>query len=90
VRWDLLSGSLCNLALTSGRTPDLKSPFKANRRIRRSLRIADLGYFDTRQFEEEHAAGEYWISRVKVGNLCLYDEAGTALDASNLARQQGH
>lgn len=80
VRWDLLSGSLNNLALTSGRTPDLHSPFKANRRIRRSLRIADLGYFDTLQFAEEEAAGEYWISRVKGGNLRLYDEAGNPLD----------
>ena len=80
VRYDLLSGALSNLALGAGRVPDSKSPFKPNRRQRRSVRIADLGYFDTKQFEEESAAGEYWLSRVKVGNLLICDEAGTPLD----------
>lgn len=84
VRWDLLSGALTNLALGAARQPDLKSPFKPNRRQRRSVRIADLGYFDTKQFEEEDAAGEYWISRVKVGNLIIFDEQGKRLDLVEL------
>lgn len=69
VRWDLLSGSLTNLALGPGKLSDNKSPFKLNRRQRRSVRIADLGYFDTQVFEQEQKAGEYWLSRVKAGNL---------------------
>ena len=80
VRWDLLLGSLTNLALGPGKLPDSKSPFKLNRRQCRSLRIADLGYFDTAVFEQETAAGEYWLSRVKVGNLLIFDEQGNRLD----------
>lgn len=80
VRWDLLNGSLTNLAIGPGKLPDNKSPFKMNRRQRRSVRIADLGYFDTQVFEQEHAAGEYWISRVKVGNLVIFDKDGNRLD----------
>lgn len=80
VRWDLLNGSLTNLALGPGKLPDNKSPFKMNRRQRRSVRIGDLGYFDTQAFEQEHAAGEYWISRVKVGNLQIFDKEGNRLD----------
>jgi hypothetical protein len=87
VRWDLCTGSLCNLALGAARQPDLKSPFKPNRRQRRSVRIADLGYFDTQQFEAESAHGEYWISRVKVGNLILFDEAGNRLDLPSFLGQ---
>lgn len=88
VRWDLLFGSLTNVALGPGKLPDSKSPFKLNRRQRRSLRIADLGYFDTEVFEQESAAGEYWLSRVKVGNLVLFDEAGNRLDLVTLLSQK--
>jgi hypothetical protein len=88
VRWDLLNGSLTNLALGPGKLPDTKSPFKLNRRQRRSLRIADLGYFDTQVFEQEHAAGEYWLSRVKVGNLVIFDKDGNRLDLPTFLAQK--
>lgn len=87
VRWDLCTGSLCNLALGAARQPDLKSPFKGNRRQRRSVRIADLGYFDTKDFEAENAQDEYWISRVKVGNLVIFDEVGNRLDLPSFLQQ---
>jgi hypothetical protein len=81
VRMDLLSGAFKGQSLTDGRVPDTKSPLVLNRRQRRSLRIADLGYFDTLQFQKEDEAGEYWISRLKVGeNLLIFDEAGNPLD----------
>jgi hypothetical protein len=52
-----------------------------NRRQRRSLRIADLGYFDTLPVQKENEAGQYWISRLKGGkSLHLFDEAGNSLD----------
>jgi hypothetical protein len=85
VRWDLLRGGFKGQELTNGRVPDTKSPLAMNRRQRRSLRIADLGYFDTLQFQKENEAGEYWISRLKVGeNLLLFDEAGNPLDLYKL------
>jgi hypothetical protein len=87
VRWDRLFGSLTNLALGPGKLPDNKSPFKMNRRQRRSVRISDLGYFDTEVFERENAAGEYWISRVKVGNLQIFDKEGNRLDLPTFLAQ---
>jgi hypothetical protein len=81
VRWDLLNGGFKGQELTDGRVPDTKSPLRLNRRQRRSLRIADLGYFDTLQFQKENESGEYWISRLKVGkSLLLFDETGNPLD----------
>jgi Transposase DDE domain len=81
IRWDLLSGGLKGQALTDGRVPDTKSPLRLNRRQRRSIRIVDLGYFDTHQFQKEGEAEEYWISRLKVGgSLQIFDGAGNPLD----------
>lgn len=81
VRMDLLSGGLKGQALTDGRVPDTKSPLRLNRRQRRSVRIVDLGYFDTHQFQKDDEAEEYWISRLKVGgSLQIFDEAGNPLD----------
>jgi len=85
VRMDLLSGGLKGQALTDGRVPDTKSPLRLNRRQRRSIRIVDLGYFDTHQFQKEGEAEEYWISRLKVGgSLQIFDEAGHPLDLCEL------
>jgi hypothetical protein len=87
VRMDLLRGGFKGQALTNGRVPDTKSPLLPNRRQRRSLRIADLGYFDTLQFQKEDEAEEYWISRLKVGgSLQIFDEAGNPLDLCELLR----
>ena len=81
VRWDLLSGGFKGQALTDGRVPDTKSPLRLNRRQRRSVRIIDLGYFDTHQLQKDDEEDEYWISRLKVGgSLQLFDEAGDPLD----------
>jgi len=81
VRWDLVTGGFKGQALTDGRVPDTRSPLRLNRRQRRSVRIIDLGYFDTQQFQKESERGEYWISRLKVGgSLQIFDEAGNPLD----------
>ncbi|SRR6266571_4564969 len=85
VRMDLLSGGLKGQELTDGRVPDTKSSLRLNRRQRRSVRIADLGYFDTLQFQKEDEAGEYWISRLKVGgSLQVFDKAGNPLNLCEL------
>jgi hypothetical protein len=87
VRMDLLNGELKGQALTNGRVPDTKSPLRLNRRQRRSVRIIDLGYFDTHQFQKEGEAEEYWISRLKLGgSLQIFDEAGNPLDLCELLR----
>jgi hypothetical protein len=78
---DLRDGGFKGQELTDGRVPDTKSPLLLNRRQRRSLRVADLGYFDTDQFQKENKEGEYWISRLKVGeSLQIFDREGDPLD----------
>lgn len=85
VRWDLLTGAFKGQALTDGRIPDVKSPLRLNRRQRRSVRIADLGYFDTNQFQQDGESDEYWISRLKVGgSLQIFDQAGNPIDLYEL------
>ena len=85
VRWDLLTGAFKGQALTDGRVPDTRSPLRLHRRQRRSVRIIDLGYFDTGQFQKDGKEDEYWISRLKGGgNLQIFDEAGNPLDLYEL------
>jgi hypothetical protein len=76
VRWDLLTGAFKGQALTDGRVPDTKSPLRLNRRQCRSVRIVDLGYFDTQQFHKDGEGEEYWISRLKVGGSLQIGERG--------------
>lgn len=81
IRWDLLTGAFKGQALTDGRIPDTKSPLRLNRRQRRSVRIIDLGYFDTHQFQKDGEGEGYWICRLKAGgSLQVFDEAGQPLD----------
>jgi hypothetical protein len=88
VRWELLCGTLQALGLQAGKQSDQRSPFKHVRRGSKSLRIADLGYFDTQQFQEEVEAGEYFLSRLKVGQLKFFDAQGEPLDLQVLLRQK--
>jgi hypothetical protein len=87
VRWDLLCGGFKGLALQDGCTPDNSSPLKGQRRGAKSVRDADLGYFDTAEFAEEEAAGEYFFSRYKSA-VKLFDEQGHELDVLETLRQQ--
>jgi hypothetical protein len=89
VQWDMLSGGFTGMALQDGRTPDTRSALKGQRRVATSVRIADLGYFDTAEFAEEEAAGEYFFSRYK-GAVKLFDEAGTEVDVLTLLREKAN
>ena len=87
VRWDLLCGGFKGLAMQDGRTPDNCSPLKGTRRGAKSVRNADLGYFDTAEFAQEEAQGEYFFSRAK-GGVKLYDEQGQELDVLTLLTEK--
>lgn len=87
VRWDLLTGALRGMGLQAGKQSDQRSPFKGESRGTSSLRIADLGYFDTQEFAREAAAGEYFLSRLKVGVLKLFSKEGEPLDLLALLRE---
>ena len=76
-----MTGAFKGQALTNGRVPDTRSPLRLNRRQRCSVRIIDLGYFDTGQFQKDGKGDEYWISRLKGGgSLQIFDEVGNPLD----------
>lgn len=87
VRWDMVRGGFKGLALQDGRTPDNRSPLKGVRRGAKSVRISDLGYFDTAEFAAEEEADEYVLSRYK-GSVKLYDEQGTELTLLEFLRTQ--
>ncbi len=87
VRWDLLSGGFKGMALQDGRTPDNRSVLKGQRRGAKSVRDADLGYFDTAEFAEEEEADEYFFSRYKCA-VKVFDRQGNELDV--IARLREH
>ncbi|GAC1565873.1 MAG: IS4 family transposase [Ktedonobacteraceae bacterium] len=89
VRWDLLRGGFTGLGLQDGRTPDNRSPLKGVRRGAKSVRISDLGYFDTAEFAEEAEAEEYFLSRYK-SSVKLYDKQGNELNLLAFLSEQGN
>lgn len=66
-QWDLRNGALDAIAIESGRDCDYKSALQSRPLIRGSLRITDLGYFDTEVFERFSHEGIFWISRLQFG-----------------------
>jgi Transposase DDE domain len=88
VRWDLLTGGLLGLGLQAGKQSDQRSPFKGQSRGAKSVRIADLGYFDTQEFQREGVAGEYFLSRLKVGVLKLFTKEGEPLELLALLQEK--
>lgn len=79
VRLSLKTGALDAVRVEAGRDCDLKTPLQKDVPIRESLRIADLGYFDTETFERIDQAGAYWLSPLMTG-VTVHDEAGERLE----------
>jgi hypothetical protein len=67
VRWDLRGGALDAVAVEPGRDCDYKTPLQHDELAAGSLRVADLGYFDTGVLQEMGRRGAYWISRLQFG-----------------------
>jgi hypothetical protein len=67
VQWDLKSGSLDTIAIESGRDCDYKTSLQSVPLIAGSLRITDLGYFDTAVFSRFNQANVFWLSRLQFG-----------------------
>jgi len=65
VEFDLRSGALRHLEVQKGRQADGSTSGQQARRGKGSLRIADLGYFNTYVFAAMQAAGEYFLSRLQ-------------------------
>jgi hypothetical protein len=71
VRWDLCSGALEAIAVEPGRDCDYKTPLQSAALPAGSLRITDLGYFDTAVFDRFNREGVSWISRLQYGTTVL-------------------
>jgi hypothetical protein len=87
VRYDLLSGQLFGPLLTDGRTPDTKSPFKAELLPKGSVYLADSGYWDLTWLRAQQQAGRYWLMRLKAGTVLL-NRKGHRVHLKGLLPQQ--
>jgi hypothetical protein len=67
VRLSLKTGCLDAVRVEAGRDCDVKTPLQNDTPKPGSLRIADLGYFDTETFRRIDQAGAYWLSPLKTG-----------------------
>ena len=66
-QWDLKNGALDAVVIESGRDCDYKTSLQRDDLPPGSLRITDLGYFDTEVFERFNQQGVFWLSRLQFG-----------------------
>jgi hypothetical protein len=78
VQWDLSSGGLDTVMIESGRDCDYKTSLQSALLPPGSLRITDLGYFDTEVFERFNQQGVFWLSRLQFGTS-VFSPAGQRL-----------
>jgi hypothetical protein len=64
LRIDLSTGQSTELALSSGRTPDVRLLGTLKPLPKGALEIADLGFFDTDRFRAHNRRGVWWLTRL--------------------------
>lgn len=67
VQFSLKTGALDTIKIEPGRDCDQKTSLQDDLLESGTLRIADLGYFDTEVFERYGQDGVYWLSRLMCG-----------------------
>jgi hypothetical protein len=75
VQLDLLSGALCGLDLADGRASDHRLGVQHAALPKRSLRLADLGFYDLGVLATLSAQEVYWLSKLEP-NALIRDENG--------------
>ncbi len=88
VQWSLQTGALDCIRLEEGKSPDRKTSLQQSLPKKGSLRIADLGYFDTRVFELYEQEKAYWLSPMLFGTN-VYDVQGERLDLLKWLQRKG-
>ena len=83
VRLDLQRGGLTGPALQAGRTHDHPAVAGWDALVPDTLWLGDLGYFDLATFAAWHAAGVFWLVRLKAGTV-VTDREGARLDLAAL------
>jgi hypothetical protein len=87
--WEIRSGALQAVRIEAGRDCDYKTPLQAAPLAPGSLRVADLGYFDTAVLQDLGGAGAYFLSRLQFGTAVFTTEGEPVPLLAWLARQGG-
>jgi hypothetical protein len=88
VRMSLKTGCCDTVRIEAGRDCDGKTPLQEDVPTAGSLRITDLGYFDTKTFEIIDKAGAYWLSPFMTGTT-VYDSDGNRLELIEWLEKNG-
>lgn len=88
VRLSLKTGSLDAVRVEGGRDCDLKTPLQQDVLPENSLRIADLGYFDTKVLEQLEKQHVYWLSPLAYA-VNVYDRRGQERNLLSWLTQEG-
>ena len=89
VEMDLRSGALRHIEPEAGRSPDNASSRQQASLPAGSLRIADLGYFDTEVFERFSRENVFWLSRLQFGTQVFHGDGSELPLLTWLAEQPG-
>jgi hypothetical protein len=91
VRMSLKTGAIDAVRIEAGRDCDAKTPLQDDVPIPGSLRIADLGYFDTEVLANIEKAGAFWLSPLLTGTNVydLQDQDAAKLDLFDWLRSNG-
>jgi hypothetical protein len=87
LQWDLRSGAWQAVSLEAGRDSDYKTPLQQAALSAGSLRIADLGYFNTAVLEQLSQTGVFWLSRLQFGTTVFTPQGARLPVRSWLAEQ---
>lgn len=87
VQWDLGGGTFQACSIEPGRACDYKTPLQSAPLPAGSLRITDLGYFDTERLEAFSQQGVFWLSRLQFGTR-VFTEEGAPLSLLKWLNQQ--
>ena len=89
LQWEIRGGSLDAIALEPGRDCDYKTSLQAADMASGSLRIADLGYFDTKVLQEFDRRKVFWLSRLQFGTTVFSPEGSPLQLLEWLGQQSG-
>jgi hypothetical protein len=89
VQWNLRNGAIDPIVIESGRSCDYKTQLQSSPLTPGSLRITDLGYFDTEVFERFDKQGVYWLSRLQFGTSIFSPEGARLPLLEWLGKQHG-
>jgi hypothetical protein len=87
VQWDLRKGGWQEVSIEPGRQCDSKTPLQSAKLPRGSLRITDLGYFDTAALEIFSKNAVFWLSRLLFGTS-VFTTQGAPLQLLNWLSEQ--